>query len=39
VLTYTDTAARSGTTYYYELAAVSAAGQSALSAEVSARAR
>ena len=39
VLGYTDTSARSGTTYYYRLAAVNAAGQSALSNEASARAR
>jgi Fibronectin type III domain len=36
---YADTATKSGTTYYYEVAAVSAAGQSAMSSEASARAR
>jgi hypothetical protein len=39
VLAFTDTSARSGSTFFYRLVAVSAAGQSAMSAEVSARAR
>jgi titin len=38
-LSYTDTSARSGTTYYYRLAAVNATGESALSNEAAARAR
>ncbi len=39
VLSYADTSARSGATYYYELVAVNAAGQSPVSNEASARAR
>jgi hypothetical protein len=39
VRTYADTSAASGTTYFYTVAAVSSAGQSAPSGEVSARAR
>jgi hypothetical protein len=38
-LTYSDTTARSGAISYYRVAAVNAAGQSAMSAEASARAR
>jgi hypothetical protein len=36
---YTDATARSGTTYWYTVAAVSVAGQSSMSGEASARAR
>ena len=39
VLAYTDTSARRGATYYYEVVAVNAAGRSAVSNEASARAR
>jgi hypothetical protein len=39
VLSYSDTSARRGTVFYYKLVAVNASGQSALSAEASARAR
>jgi hypothetical protein len=39
VSSYADTSAKSGTTYYYRVAAVSSAGQSAMSSEASARAR
>jgi hypothetical protein len=36
---YTDTATQRGTTYYYTLVALNAAGSSPASSEVSARAR
>ena len=39
VINYTDTSARKGTTYYYEVTALNTVGQSAFSNEVSAVAR